>query len=84
LNCKVILHAILRDKLPSEAHGRADMVFAEGSTIRDVATKLGLPPGCQCAVNEQIEKNVDRPVKDGDVLRFFRASSGGSVDSHCL
>jgi sulfur carrier protein ThiS len=79
LNCKVILHAILRDKLPAEAHGRADLEINEGTTIRDIATNLGLPIGYQCAVNEQIEKNMDRPVKDGDVLRFFRASSGGSA-----
>jgi sulfur carrier protein ThiS len=78
LNCKVILHAILRDKLPPEAHGRADVEIAEGSTIRDVASKLGLPPGCQCAVNEQLEKNMDRCLENGDVLRFFRASSGGN------
>ncbi len=79
MNCKVILHAILREKLPLEAQGRADVEIAEGSTIRDVILRLGLPPGCQCAVNEQIEKNLDRRIEDGDVLRFFRASSGGSL-----
>jgi sulfur carrier protein ThiS len=78
LICKVILYAILRDKLPTEAHGRADFEIADGSTIRDVIIKLDLPSGSQCAVNEQIEKNMDRRIQEGDVLRFFRASSGGS------
>lgn len=79
MNCKVILHAILREKLPPEAHGRANIEISDGSTVRDVITKLGLPDGCQCAVNEQIEKNMNRRIQDGDVLRFFRASSGGSI-----
>jgi sulfur carrier protein ThiS len=79
LNCKVILHAILREKLPPETHGRAELEIADGSTIKDVIAKLGLPPGCLCAVNEQIDKNMDRTIQDGDVLRFFRASSGGSI-----
>jgi hypothetical protein len=77
LNCKIILHAILRDKLPLEAHGRADIDMPEDSTIRDVIVKLDLPPGCLCAVNEKIERNLETQLIDGDVLRFFRASSGG-------
>jgi len=79
LICKVILHAILRDKLPPDAHGSADLEITDGTTIKDVISKLGLPPGCLCAVNEQIEKNLDCTIQDGDVLRFFRASSGGSI-----
>jgi len=79
LNCKVILHAILRDKLPPEARGKADIDMPEDSTIRDVIVKLDLPAGCLCAVNEKIEKKFDTRLKDGDVLRFFRASSGGSI-----
>jgi len=79
LICKVILHAILRDKLPPEARGKVDIVMPEDSTIGDVIVRLDLPPGCLCAVNEQIEKKFDTKLKDGDVLRFFRASSGGII-----
>lgn len=79
MNCKIILYAILRDKLPPEAHGRVNIDMPNGSTIGDVITKLDLPIDCICTVNEQIEKDMDRIVKDGDTLRFFLPSSGGSI-----
>lgn len=77
MNCKVVLYALLREKLPPAARGRADLELPEGSTIQDVIAKLDLPVGSVCAVNEQIERDTSRRLQDGDELRFFRASSGG-------
>ena len=78
MNCKVILYAILRDKVPPEAQGRINIDMPDGSMIRDIITKLDLPIDCICTINEHIEKDIDRRVQDGDTLRFFLPSSGGS------
>jgi len=77
LNCKVVLYALLRDRLPKDAHGRANLELPEDSTVRDVILKLELPPGCVCVVNDQIERDLDHHLRNDDELRFFRASSGG-------
>lgn len=77
MNCKIVLYALLREKLPPEAHGRKNLELPEGTTIQDVKMQLGLPQNSVCALNEKLERNLDRLLKDGDELCFFRASSGG-------
>jgi hypothetical protein len=77
LNCKIILYALLREKLPPEAHGRANIELPEGTTIRDVMTQFQLPENSLCALNGQLERDLNCHIQDGDELRFFRASSGG-------
>lgn len=77
MRVNVILHSILREKLPAEARGRAALEFPEGALVRDVFARLDLPAGALWAVNEQVDKNLDRPLADGDTLRFFRPGAGG-------
>ena len=77
MQVNVILHSILREKLPAEARGKALLDLPEGARLRDVVTRLDLPSNTVCAVNEQMERNPDRLLADGDVLRFMRPGAGG-------
>lgn len=74
---RVILHSVLREKLPPEAGGKAELEFPEGSTLRDVIQRLDLPPNSAAAVNEQLDRDHNRVLQEGDVVRFFRPSGGG-------
>jgi hypothetical protein len=74
---RVILHSILREKLPPEAHGETVLELPEGSTVRDVIHRLDLPENSLAAVNEQLERSRERVLLDGSVVRFFRPSGGG-------
>lgn len=74
---KVILHSILRDRLPPESHGRADLEVAEGSTVADIYRILDIPAQVACALNGQIERDHTRALVDGDETRFFRGGAGG-------
>lgn len=73
----VILHSILREKLPAEARGRAVFELAEGSRVRDILERLELAPTVVWAVNEQMDRDSDRLLVDGDTLRFLRPGAGG-------
>jgi sulfur carrier protein ThiS len=74
---KIILHSILRDKLPPEAHGRTQMEFPENTTIADVMAALEIPNTIVFSVNDQLERNIHRVLHEGDEIRFLRQSTGG-------
>ncbi len=74
---KIILHSILRDKLPPETHGRTQLEFPENSTIADVMAALEIPVTIVFSVNDQLERNIQRMLRDGDEIRFLRQSTGG-------
>jgi sulfur carrier protein ThiS len=77
MHIQVILHSILREKLPVEARGRAVLDLAEGSRVRDVLDRLGLAATVVWAVNEQMDRDPERLLVDGDTLRFLRPGAGG-------
>lgn len=77
IEVNVILHSILREKLPPEARGRAVLDLPDEARLRDVIARLGLPAGVVCAVNEQAERDLERRLVDGDTLRFLRPGAGG-------
>ncbi len=77
MKVQVILHSYLREKLPAEAKGRAVLELPEGSNIQDVISQLDLPGEVLCAVNGQIEHNLNFQPKEGDELRFLRPAAGG-------
>jgi sulfur carrier protein ThiS len=74
---KIILHSILRDKLPPEAHGRTQLDFPDHSTIADVMAALDISSTVVFSVNDQLERNIHRVLQEGDELRFLRQSTGG-------
>ncbi len=73
----VILHSILREKLPPEARGRAVLDFAEGARVEDVFRRLDLPESVVWAINEEMTRDRERRLQDGDTLRFLRPGAGG-------
>ncbi|NTU75157.1 MAG: MoaD/ThiS family protein [Anaerolineaceae bacterium] len=73
----VILHSYLREKLPAEARGEVNLEMPEGSTVADVMANLGLPEQVVCAINRQLERNRQKPLQEGDEVRFFRPGAGG-------
>ena len=77
MKVSVILHSYLREKLPPEARGRATLELPEGARVKDVMAQLELPDGLIFALNEQLERDKEAALKDGDSLRFLRAGAGG-------
>jgi molybdopterin converting factor small subunit len=73
----VVLHSYLREKLPAEAKGQALLELEGGARIGDVIEKLDLPEMVVFALNNQIERDRQRSLKDGDLVRFFRPGAGG-------
>jgi molybdopterin converting factor small subunit len=77
MNVRIILHSILREKLPSEAKGRSELTLPIGSAIRDVISILELPEPVLSSLNGILNRDQATILKDGDELRFFRPGAGG-------
>jgi sulfur carrier protein ThiS len=77
MKVSILLHSILREKLPPEARGITVLELAGGARVKDVIEKLDLPARVGFALNEQIQRDVDQVLQDGDSLRFFRPGAGG-------
>jgi sulfur carrier protein ThiS len=73
----IVLHSILREKLPPLAHGKTVIELPEGSHLKDALTRLDIAVTVVCAVNGEIEKDLQRVLIEGDEVRCFRASGGG-------
>ncbi len=73
----VVLHSILRDKLPPKARGMAELEFDRGARVQDVLKHLDLPETVIWAINEKMDNNTSRLLQDGDTLRFLRPGAGG-------
>lgn len=73
----VILHSYLREKLPLENRGRAEIALPEGSTAADLFRLLDLPESAAWAINGRLERDLNIPLGDGDEIRVFRQGAGG-------
>jgi len=73
----IVLHSVLRDKLPREAQGRGTLSLPVGATVADALTQVGVNDGLPCAVNGQIEPNRHRALADGDRVEVFVRLGGG-------
>ena len=73
----IILHGLLREKLPPEARGRAELEFPAGTTVQQVLDQLGVGEGNLVSVNGEIERDGQRSLQEGDILRCFRPAKGG-------
>ncbi len=74
---RVVLHSYLREKLPPEARGRAEIELPDGSTAGDLFRLLDLPTAVAWAVNGRLERNLSVPLTEGDEVRVFRQGAGG-------
>lgn len=77
MKIKVVLYSILRQKLPQEARGRAEIELPEGSTIAGVLAALEIQGNVLCSRQNQMIRDLDTPVQDGDELHFFLPVGGG-------
>ena len=77
MNITVVLHGILREKLPPETKGRDELTFPEGSTVQDVKARLDIGSGVIMTINDEIEQDRNRILHEGDWVRFLRPSKGG-------
>jgi molybdopterin converting factor small subunit len=77
MRVRVVLYSYLREKLPAEAKGRAEIELAEGSTAGDLFRVLNLPNGAAWAVNGTLERDLSKALADGDEVRVFRQGAGG-------
>ena len=77
MRIQVILYSYLREKLPPEANGRAELELPEGSPAAAVFERLDLPRQGAWAVNGVAQRDFDLVLHDGDELRVFRQGAGG-------
>ncbi len=77
MKVKISLYGILRDKLPPQNQGKAEFDLAEGATINSVLNQLGIPAYVKISVNEELERDFERVLVDGDHLQVFRPVGGG-------
>ena len=73
----VRLHGIMRDRLPAEAKGRAELDLAKDATVQDVIAHFHLDGHLEAAVNEEVTDDWGRPLTEGDVIDVFRPAAGG-------
>jgi hypothetical protein len=72
LNCKIVLHSIFRQSLPSDAKGEVFLELTDNATLADIFTRFHLPADAVCVINNQLENNKKRGLNDGDILHIFR------------
>lgn len=73
----VQLYSILREKLPSEARGRAVLQLDAGAALADLLDKLDIARRVVMSVNDEHETNISRRLQDGDNVKIFSSISGG-------
>ncbi len=88
---RVQLFSILRDLLPPDAQrGRTTVTLAEGATLADLITHLGIDQklglaaeeittkaGWQVIVSDKFEASTGRGLQDGDEVKILPPISGG-------
>lgn len=77
MRVRVILYSYLRERLPAEANGRAELELPEGSPVAAVFEQLSLPRQVAWAINGVAQRDFDLVLHDGDEVRVFRQGAGG-------
>jgi thiamine biosynthesis protein ThiS len=77
LEVSVHLHGILRDHLPPEAKGRAAIRLADGATLADLLTHLGVKRRVIIALNGDQEPDKTHILQDGDQVSIYTIIGGG-------
>ncbi|NIS79638.1 MAG: hypothetical protein GTO14_05385 [Anaerolineales bacterium] len=71
------LYSILREKLPSDAKGRAVLQLDEGTTLADLLEDLDIVRRVVISVNGVHITDKSHQLRDGDVVKIFSSISGG-------
>uniref|UniRef100_A0A7C4Q960 MoaD/ThiS family protein n=1 Tax=Bellilinea caldifistulae TaxID=360411 RepID=A0A7C4Q960_9CHLR len=77
MKIRVILHSYLREKLPPERLGRAEMELPPESRVGDLFAQLGISQPVAWSLNGRLERDLSLILKDGDEVRVFRPGAGG-------
>jgi sulfur carrier protein ThiS len=77
MKVKVILHSVLRQKLPPETRGRTELDLPDGITVADFLAQLGIPPDVNWSINGQLKRDLDQVLQSGDEIRVFQQIAGG-------
>ena len=77
MRIRVILYSYLRELLPADAKGRAELELPDGSPAAAVFERLNLPRQVAWAINGVAQRDFDFVLHDGDEVRVFRQGAGG-------
>ncbi len=77
MHIQIHLHGILRDQLPPEARGRAQVALAQGATVADLLKELGITRRVVASVNEQELADHHTALQDGDCVVVLVEIGGG-------
>ena len=71
------LYSILREKLPSDAKGRAVLQLDKGATVADLLNELSIKRKVVISVNGVQVLDKAHQLRDGDAVKIFSTISGG-------
>jgi hypothetical protein len=79
MRIKVILHSVLREKLPPETKGRVELELPEGASVAQLFDQLDLPVHVSWALNGSLQRDRQIILQPGDEVRVFRQGAGGGL-----
>lgn len=74
----ILLFGMHRERLAKATRGRLELALPDGMTLRDLLAKLEIQGGVLATVNGQQEKDLDRPLADGDEVSLVPPVGGGA------
>jgi len=77
MKVRVVLHSYLREKLPPDSLGRAEMDLPPESCVGDLLAQLGISQPVAWSLNGRLERDLSLKLQDGDEVRVFRPGAGG-------
>lgn len=77
MKVRVILHSYLRERLPPESKGRAEIELPPQSSVADLFTQLGISLPVAWSLNGRLERDLSLILQDSDEVRVFRPGAGG-------
>ena len=77
MRVKVVLHSVLREKLPAKNKGRIELELPDGCTVAEVFKSLDLPEHVAWALNNSLQRDRQIVLQAGDEVRVFRQGAGG-------
>jgi len=86
MEVEVRLFANLRSKLPAGSErGRCSLEVPDGCTLADLLACLGIPrPSAQMIlINGEPHRDMQRPLRPGDVVSIFRLAREASIVLRC-
>lgn len=77
MQISVKLYGTLRDHLPAETKGKSVIKLAEGATIDELVTMLGIDHDVLTAINGKHQSTNTAVLKEGDAVTVFEMTAGG-------